>query len=120
MTVNFTLLGKMKSGKNHVQITRTGQRYPKKEFVAWRTDMLNQIDWHKSPITGRVSLNVDYVPGDALRRDVPGILDALLHLLEKAGILEDDAQVKNVDWLEWPMDRQHPKCRVMIRTIGDV
>jgi len=115
----FTLTGKLKSGKNHVQITRNGQRYPKKEFKVWRDAMLAQLNEYELFLfEGPVSLIVDYVPGDLLRRDVSGMLDAVFHILEKAGIVNDDAQVKNVQWHQWPMDRQNPQCRVTIEEIG--
>lgn len=116
-SVMFTLKGQMKSGKNLVQVTRTGQRYPKKGFKVWRDAMLKQIP-KDAPFEGPVALTVDYVPGDLLRRDVPGILDALCHLLEKGGVLYDDAQVKNVNWHQWPLDREHPKCRVTIQELA--
>lgn len=116
-SVMFTLDGQMKSGKNLVQVTRTGQRYPKKGFKVWRDAMLKQIP-KDAPFEGPVALIVDYVPGDLLRRDAPGILDALCHLLEKGGVLFDDAQVKNVNWYQWPLDREHPKCRVTIQELA--
>ena len=114
----FTLNGRLKSGKNQVQITRTGQRYPKKDFKVWRDEMLKQIGDVAQPIEGPVEMIVDYVPGDLLRRDVPGMMDAICHLLEKAGIVFDDAQVKNVQWHQWPLDRANPKCRVTIEELA--
>lgn len=119
MIVSFTLHGKMKSGKNHVQITRTGRRYPNKSFSVWRDDMLKQINYKGKPLQGRVGLSAWYVPGDRLRRDAPGILDALLHLFEKAGILEDDAQIKEVYWREGVIDRHAPGCRILLETLDD-
>lgn len=110
----FILTGKMKSGKNHIQITRTGKRYPKPEFVEWRTNMLAQMPAIKQPFVGPVRMGVYYIPGDRLRRDAPGMLDALLHLLEKHGVVLDDAQVKKVSWEEAPIDRINPRCSVVI------
>ena len=119
MTVSFVLHGKMKSGKNHVQITRTGRRYPNKSFSVWRDDMLKQINYKKKPLQGRVGLSAYYVPGDRLRRDAPGILDALLHLFEKAGILTDDAQIKQVNWTEGVIDRHFPQCGIVLETLDE-
>ena len=119
MTVTFTLHGKMKSGKNHVQITRTGRRYPNKSFAIWRDDMLRQINYKGKPLPGRVGLEAWYTPGDRLRRDAPGIIDALLHLFEKAGILEDDAQIKWVFWSEGAIDRSAPQCMIILETLDD-
>lgn len=36
------------------------------------------------------NITVDYWAKDRIRRDVPGILDALYHLLEYSGIVTDD------------------------------
>jgi Holliday junction resolvase RusA-like endonuclease len=119
MTVSFTLHGKMKSGKNHVQITRTGRRYPNKSFSIWREEMLRQIDYKGKPLQGRVWLEVSYFPGDRLRRDAPGILDALLHLFEKSGILTDDAQIKEVSWQENAVQKYAPQCRILLDTLDD-
>lgn len=118
MTVTFTLEGKLKSGKNHVQITRTGRRYPNKAFAAWRTEMLAGIPKLTRGFIGPVCMICDYVPGDLIRRDAPGMQDAILHLLEKGGIVLDDAQVKEVHWKEFPMDRKRPFCRVTIQDRG--
>ena len=119
MTVSFTMHGRMKSGKNHVQITRTGRRYPNKSFAIWRDEMLRQINYKGKPLQGRVGLSAWYTPGDRLRRDAPGILDALLHLLEKAGILTDDAQIKWVYWKERAIDRRAPQCVIALETLDE-
>lgn len=120
MSIMFTLMGQMKSGKNRVLITRAGRRYPPKAFQVWREEMLRQI-WgmpSRPYFTGPVSIIADYVPGDLIKRDVDGMLSALFHLIVKAGILQDDAQVKNVQWHQWPLDREHPKCRVTIEELA--
>ena len=119
MTVSFTLHGKMKSGKNHVQITRTGRRYPNKSFSVWRDEMLRQINYKGQPFQGRVRLKAYYVPGDRLRRDAPGILDALLHLFEKAGILTDDAQIKQIGWLEGSVEKEDPFCEITLESLDE-
>ena len=69
-------------------------------------------------ITGPVALIADYVPGDLIKRDVDGMLSAIFHVIVKAGLLLDDAQVKNVSWHQWPLDRENPKCRVTIKEIS--
>ena len=119
MTVSFTLHGRMKSGKNHVQITRTGRRYPNKSFAIWRDKMLRQINYKGEPLQGRVGLSAWYTPGDRLRRDAPGIQDALLHLFEKAGILTDDAQIKQVTWWEGPVRKEDPFCSIELQSLDE-
>ena len=131
VTFTFTLDGQIPGGKNQVRTAwtldkkRPGKmkphKYPDKRFEAWRSVAVNQIcmalGMDREAITGPVSLIVDYVPGDLIKRDVDGMLSALFHVLVKAGLLVDDSQVKHVNWHEWPLDRQHPKCRVVIEEV---
>jgi len=112
--LTFTLHGQLKSGKNRVLITRTGHRYPPKTFKVWREAMLMQIGTVAHPFVGSVSMSVDYVPGDKIRRDVPGMLDALCHVIEKAGLVVDDAQVKSVTWLTLPVAPKQARCVVTL------
>lgn len=117
--LSFTLLGQITSGKNSIKTTRTGRRYPTKRFVVWRDEAETQLRKHLLalvfrwaiilPKPMRVKLVVQYYPGDLIRRDVPGMLDAICHVLEIAGIVEDDAQIKAVDWQEMDLDRERPR-----------
>ncbi|MDH5738704.1 MAG: hypothetical protein OEY77_00095 [Nitrospira sp.] len=112
----FTLRMQIPSGKNAVQITRNGHRYPNKRFKKWRDEAMSQVG--NTPVfKGPVSMTVDYTPGDNIRRDVPGLLDALCHLIEKIGTVEDDAQVKCVQWTTYPIDARRPLCRIVIATL---
>jgi Holliday junction resolvase RusA-like endonuclease len=90
-----------------VRITRTGRRYPTARFVQWRASayyqvraqLIKQQAWREWPRHAPMALTVYYRPRDRRRRDVPGMLDALLHLLERAEVIQDDAQVKTVFWV---------------------
>ncbi len=115
--LTFFLACQLPSGKNQVKITRTGRRYPDKNFVHWRAKALAAIGGVPAPFPGPVQMIVHYVPGDRIRRDLPGLLDALCHLLERAGIVRDDAQVKSLVWQEYPVEPKHPRCRVSIKPI---
>jgi Holliday junction resolvase RusA-like endonuclease len=98
------------SGKNHIRITRTGRRYPTARFAQWRASayaqvraqLLTQPSWREWPRQAPMALTVSYRPRDRRRRDVPGMLDALLHLLEHAEVIQDDAQVTDVSWTPAP------------------
>lgn len=79
--------------------------------------MLRQINYKGKPLQGGVALHAWYTPGDRLRRDAPGIQDALLHLFEKAGILTDDSQIKLVYWKEKIINRRAPQCRIVLETL---
>lgn len=114
LSLCFTLWGQIPSGKNAVLITRTGHRYPAKRFVKWRTEAMRQLPPVAGPFLGPLHLIVDYVKGDLRRRDLPGMTDAILHLIEKAGYVLDDAQVVQQTWTPFPIDRKHPRCTITL------
>lgn len=119
MTIYLT--GQLPSGKNAVQVTRTGQRYPKQRFKNWKTEAMRQLKAQRiHRYTGPIILLVRYTPGDKIRRDVPGLLDSLCHLLEYAGIVKDDAQVKNVEWTTWPIDPRKGRCSLTIISLEEI
>lgn len=121
--VRFTLMGQLPSGKNAVVVTRTGHRFPAKRFVDWRTAALTQLraqcDGIPQPIRSpRLKLLVTYTPGDRRTRDVAGMMDALCHLLERSGLVENDGQVRECDWEELPMDRTTPCATIALRVLA--
>lgn len=120
--LSFTLLGKMQSGKNRILITRTGHRYPPARFKTWRDEKVAELTrQYRGPCIPKsvaLALTVAYTPGDKIRRDVPGILDALCHILERAQIVEDDAQITAVDWQQLDLDRERPRVELSLRARG--
>lgn len=116
MIVTLNLTGKMKSGKNSVVVTRSGQRFPSKPFVEWRASMLSQIkaQFQAEPIAVPCAVQVRYTPGDRIRRDVPGIMDAICHVLERSGVVADDYFCQDWGWVSLPMDRKEPGLSLSI------
>lgn len=115
--IPFTLYGQIPSGKNAVIVTRTGHRFPAKRFKEWLSgamlDILQQKFYLQSrgqqfPLERPVKLIVNYTPGDLRTRDVSGMADALLHLLEKAGIVKNDGQVHELAWIRLRLNREKP------------
>lgn len=101
MTLRLT--DQLPGGKNRIRNTRTGHRYPDQRFAAWRREALFELKPQLRgvpglPYCGPVKLTVWYRPQDHRRRDLPGMLDALLHLLEQAAVVVDDSQVVLLDW----------------------
>jgi hypothetical protein len=45
------------------------------------------------------------------------MLSALCHVLAKAGIVKDDGLIRDVEWHEFPIDREHPMAVVTIRRL---
>ena len=111
--MTFSITGQMTSGKNSVVVTRSGMRFPSKRFKAWRDSVLPELLIQKGanglfPLSTSVTLDCIYTPGDRRTRDVPGMLDALFHVIVKAGLLVDDGLVWGVTWRREDMDREKP------------
>ena len=72
---------------------------------------------HKRKYTVPLFILIHYWPGDKRTRDVPGMVDALWHVLQKVGFVEDDSQFKHVEWIEEEVDRDNPRvlCKVRMR-----
>ena len=117
-TMTFALSGQIPSGKNAVVVTRTGMRFPAKRFKVWREQALDQLSkqgaGQQEPINQTVSIECEYTPGDRRTRDVPGMLDALLHVIVKAGLLVDDGLVWAVTWRRNELDRENPGLKFHI------
>ena len=88
------LTGQVRGGKNNLGRTKTGKSYPKKLFADWRAEAIRQIHaqmpsgW--TPIALPCNVRLDYVAEDRQRRDMPAVLDAIFHCMERAGVVKDD------------------------------
>lgn len=117
--ITLNLLGQMPSGKNAVNVTRTGHRYPNQRFVTWREKAMWEVRMQlkgKSTLSpsSKIYMECWYWPGDLRRRDVPGMEDALCHLLEKMGIVDDDALICDQNFHTMELDRQNPRIRIQL------
>lgn len=112
--MTIELKGQIPSGKNQQQIVMVRGRvmkFPNKRFKLWRADAAGQVALQQPGATGIAApcrMVVKYTPGDRLRRDVSGILDAIFHLLEHVGVVENDYFIQDVDWESLPLDRAAP------------
>lgn len=112
------------SGKNSVVVTRSGHRFPNKRFSDWKKDILPFIQAARKeykiekPIDFPVNVIVEYTAGDKRRRDVPGMIDAIWHVIEHGGIVSDDRYLggdgKEVHWLSLGIDKVHYGIEVTI------
>jgi len=118
--LTFSLTEQMPSGKNRIKETFVrGKkiRYPDARFKAWRATasveiMQQKRTWSQQqkmalPLRNDIYVTISYRALDKRRRDIPGMLDALWHLLEYAEIIEDDAQIKGVTW-DYPWRTEGP------------
>lgn len=117
--LTITLTGQMPSGKNAVNVTRTGHRYPNQRFVDWREKAMWEVKSQlqsqtKFPPESKVAMECYYWPGDLRRRDVPGMEDALCHLFEKMGLVDDDAQIEDQLFYKQELDRKNPRIKIIL------
>ena len=132
--MTLVLQGQIRGGKNNVQITRTGHRYPNPTFAKWRDEAVRQIHEQviktcrlsgktmmalrtTEPFLVKCEAIIDYTPGDLKVRDVPAMMDALWSVLVKAGMLADDGLIREVVWREHPLDRKAPMVRIELRKL---
>ena len=98
--MKLTLSGQVMGGKNNIIITRSGMRFPKPKWAAWRDSKVAEVKAQLPPnwtaIDYPVGIDLCYVAGDKRRRDFPAICDAVFHVLEKAGVVTDDTYL-------WPV-----------------
>ena len=121
----LVIVGQMPSGKTSgvkEGYTKTGKkyRYPNARFKAWRELAVDGLvkQWKDNPVTFPVRLHCLYWPGDRRTRDVPGIEDAMLHALVKAGVMKDDGLVWDLLWYRQPMNRKGPKVLITVQEWG--
>lgn len=118
----FEIIGQFKSGKNNMGINpRSGRHYPLPAWADWRNRVVNQLLLGRKELLLKpmpyfrvaCAIQVHYYAGDHRRRDVPGMLDALCHCLERAGIIKDDSLVYDVRWESF-YDEKNPRCWINI------
>jgi Holliday junction resolvase RusA-like endonuclease len=116
--MKLKIQGQIKSGKNNMGVTRGGLHFPRRDWKEWRDGVLTQISAQLvgflPPEVASYAITFDYHPGDNRRRDVPGMIDALFHCLERAGVVKDDAHFKDVVWKTYPIDRGNPRVDIEI------
>lgn len=129
--LRLELHGQLPSGKNQVGIQyeppvvplapATVRHHPNARFERWRRDaerqLLMQIGlWRTAlPIAVPMLMYLWYWPGDRRTRDRSGMLDALFHLLEHAGIIANDRLIEDPLWRTMPWDKKHPRAVIVLR-----
>ena len=115
------LEGQVRGGKNNMKINfRTGTHYPTPEFAAWRNRACAEIMAQKRkqtikfPLDQELACDIDYTPSDNRRRDIPAILDAIFHVLERSGIVADDALIKHLTFRTRQKDAQKPRAIIVL------
>jgi len=99
-----------KTSGTEIGYRKNGSRYmrPSDRFVAWRNKaekeiLLQRHGWPTAlkmalPLRVPLVMTVSYRPFDNRTRDVPGMVDALFHLLEHVGLVENDGLIQGLLW----------------------
>lgn len=120
--IDFTIHGIIRGGKNNINITRTGRRYPNKSWAIFRDRVVNEIrDMMRKEglktFENRLKIEIGYYNGDLRRRDVPAMLDSLWSCMEKAELVKDDCLFTDVNWFSMGMDKTNPRVEIRIEEI---
>lgn len=115
-------------GGERVLVVNQGHitRYPRQRFASWRSaaekELLVQTrPWRSQlPLQEPVLLIVQYWAGDRIVRDIAGMLDALGHLLEHAGLVTHDGLIRGLVWNEMPLDRLCPRVKLSLAPLTSV
>lgn len=119
--IEFEILGQPKSGKNNMGVSRSGHHYPKAAWAEWR----NRVVGGLAGLPGmrcfqtECRMIVKYWHGDKRRRDIPGMVDALYHCLERAQILKDDSLVKELHWEPQGYNKANPRVVIRIEELAN-
>lgn len=112
----YVITGQIKGGKNNIIITRTGRRFPNASWAKWRDAAVREIASQRqgsAQYTEAVNVRLDYYAEDRRRRDMPAIVDAIFHVLEKAGVVKDDTLL----WITESSrnyDKANPRAEITI------
>jgi Holliday junction resolvase RusA-like endonuclease len=74
-------------------------------------EVLLQIPVGMVAICRPVNVHLEYVAGDRRRRDMPAVVDSLFHILEKAGVVEDDTLLW-VSKSSRSYDKENPRATI--------
>jgi len=140
--VHIRLTGQLPSGKNRLGIrmdlkpalTDSGQvvelpnvrTHARQRFTMWRdarlAELLPQVRrWSGiMPLQVPLMLYVWYWPSDRRIRDRSGMLDAIFHTLERAGVVSNDGLVEDPIWRTMELDRQCPRVELVLRPLVSV
>lgn len=110
--------GQIRGGKNNMVVTRTGHRFPKKSWATWRDaeviTITQQLPLGFKTITEPTNISLNYFAGDRRRRDMPAIIDAIFHVLEKAGVVQDDTLLW-VSESSRSYDKDNPRAEILFK-----
>lgn len=116
--LTLKISGQIRGGKNNMIVLRNGMHIPKKEWAQWRDRVVFELkEQAKGEFIAPLAAEIRYTPGDRRRRDVPAIIDAIWHCLERAGIVADDCMIQDVVFVTLQLDRKQPCAEIVLRRL---
>jgi len=119
--MKLIIQGQVRGGKNNMIVCRNGMHIPSKTFKKWRDDAVTQI-YHQIQNAKEIIRTIDnpcradiiYTAGDRRRRDMPAIIDAIWHALERAEVVRDDCLIEDVCFKKL-YDKENPNVRIILK-----
>lgn len=113
--IKFKLIGQIPAKKNDLRRGRYGQFYHKEDKAM--TALIMQLKVQKQqytelPLKGRCSLELSVWGGD--RKDLNNEMTTICDLLENAGIVENDRQIKHIVATK-VVENKNPRCEIIIK-----
>lgn len=123
MTYRYVIEGRPITKKNSMQRTRYGL-IQSKQYRAYEQSALWQIKPHRpeKPIDCAVTMTAKYYMRDGRGwPDLFGLVQATADILEKAGVIEDDGYIANIDGsCIAGIDKERPRVEVTVSEITDL
>jgi len=120
--MKLTLYGKPITKKNSMRIISCGGRprlIQSKAYVEYETDCLRQIANRQEPLTGKTHVNCQYWLKDRRIPDLLNLLQATADILEKAGIIDNDKNIRSFDGSRIAgVDRDRPRVEINIEVVA--
>lgn len=121
--MELTLYGKPITKKNHMQIITINGRsrlIQSKAYREYEKDCLNQI-WKIEPfstINIKIQVSCLYYLKDKRKTDLTNLLASSHDILQKSGIIEDDALIASVDGSRiMGVDKENPRVEIIIKAV---
>jgi Holliday junction resolvase RusA-like endonuclease len=120
--IEITLLGKPITKKNSMRIISCGGRprlIQSKAYLAYEEDCLKQLCGGWIPVNVPIEASCKYYLKDKRKTDLTNLLAATHDILQKSGIITDDALIVSLDGSRiMGVDKGNPRVEIIIRAVG--
>jgi Holliday junction resolvase RusA-like endonuclease len=109
--------------KNSNRLVRAKGRFfilPSAAHERWFRSAFKQVAsrWYLPPLTCPVAVKALFLRADNRPVDLVNAMQALADLLERAGVVENDRQIRAWDGSRLGVDRQHPRIELELTEVA--